>query len=326
MGGFAGFFARRHYELTVEVTEGAARGGPTGPGARALSGLAALLDDADSAEASLHGAGTPVSTGTHAFAALLDDLTVNGIGHARRPAPVGQEAAAAHVFGPARAPVPPTPVPPPASTVPTAATPIVPVPPIPVPASTVLPTGAVPTVAVPMLPVPTVAVPMQSSPLPATPTATARVPSLRSQPGDLVLVVGLRADAVRVASAMASSVIAATVRVAGDAGADGAVRAEDRRGALAARAAGVERGSAAFVACGWDARTAEIITALSPDQVWVAVDAGRKSDDTAHWVGTVVDTVPVAGVAVEGASTTASPETVRELGLPIGWVDGRPIP
>jgi hypothetical protein len=152
-----------------------------------------------------------------------------------------------------------------------------------------------------------------------------RAPALRSQSGDLVLIVGLGNDSVRVASAMVAGSASASLRVAGDAAAEHIARTEDRRGALAARAAGVERGAATFVACGWDARTADIVAALEPDQVWLAVDAGRKSEDTARWASTVTAVVPVAGVAVEGVNATASPETVRELGLAIGWVDGRRI-
>ena len=62
--------------------------------------------------------------------------------------------------------------------------------------------------------------------------------------------------------------------------------------------------------------------AVQPDQVWVAVDASRKPDDTARWVHAVAARIPVDAVAVEGTEHTATPDTVEELNLPIGWVDG----
>jgi hypothetical protein len=83
-----------------------------------------------------------------------------------------------------------------------------------------------------------------------------------------------------------------------------------------------------FVALGLDRRTLdrpnweELVLGLSPDQVWLVVDAGRKPDDTALWVNTVAARIPVDAVAVEGSALTATPDTVDELNLPIGWVDG----
>lgn len=85
VGGIRGFFARQHYEVTVEVAaEVAAETPPRGRRAAQHSvdlptrlGIAALLDDADAAEALAHGPATVerLSTGTDGFARLMDELT-----------------------------------------------------------------------------------------------------------------------------------------------------------------------------------------------------------------------------------------------------------
>jgi hypothetical protein len=51
------------------------------------------------------------------------------------------------------------------------------------------------------------------------------------------------------------------------------------------------------------------------------VDAGRKQEDTARWVKVLASQLNVTAVAVVGADETATPDTVRDLGLPVGWVD-----
>jgi hypothetical protein len=153
---------------------------------------------------------------------------------------------------------------------------------------------------------------------------------LRS-PGDLVLVIGLAPDASAVAWSMATDRGFAEVRSAGVAVPAAEPRVDDRRAAMQARADGVRRGRCMLVAFGLDrggrgiARHAETLRALSPDQVWVAVDAGRKPDDTARWVREVRAILPVDAVAVQGNADTDTPETIGSLGLPVGWVDGRPL-
>ena len=292
VGGLAGFFAKRHFEVSVEVGAPSTTGSRVVIDAPARAGIAALLADAEEQEAALQlgsprgaaaGAGAagarsgaggsasvlgdvgrpvapPVlgvddsvpSTRTPAFAELLQDLSYNA------PSPVAPEPLAS-----------------PSARVPVADT------------TTLLP-----------------------------------VPAPLRRPGDLVLVVGLAADAVAVAGAMAASVGSASVCASGSA--PGATRVDDRRGALAARARGVERGETAFVACGWGADAPAILSAVRPDQVWVAVDAGRKPEDTARWIAAVASAVPIDALAAVGSGDTATPETVEELGLPIGWIDDRP--
>ncbi|MCP2032945.1 hypothetical protein L1277_003058 [Okibacterium sp. HSC-33S16] len=154
-------------------------------------------------------------------------------------------------------------------------------------------------------------------------------PAPLSAPGDLVLVIGAPVDALAVVRSMAAASDAVEIAVAGTVENTGAPRVDDRRTAVRARAMGVQNSSPVFVAYGLDRGPspapgwADTVGSISPDQVWVAIDAGRKPDDTAAWVNTVAALIPVDAVAVEGSAFTTSPETVEQLNLPIGWVDGR---
>lgn len=275
VGGVGGFFAKRHIEVTVEITEPSAHGSRVVIDPPARVGIAALLQDAEEREDALRfgapGAGAPgagipgaapssaggtasvPSTRTETFAEIMDDLTFNA---------------------------PPT------------------------------------------SPPPIVAFPGEPPAAEVTTTLIA-VPAPLASPGDLVLVIGLAADALAVATAMAASVGATTIHSSG-AATGGSGRVDDRRSAVAARATGVELGESVFVACGWGADALDGVTAMQADQVWVAVDAGRKPDDTARWVARVASAVHIDAVATVGSVDTSTPETVEELGLPIGWVDGRP--
>jgi hypothetical protein len=154
------------------------------------------------------------------------------------------------------------------------------------------------------------------------------VPRPLGAPGDLILVIGAAVDALSVVRSMAAASSTREIAVAGSIELAGTVRVDDRRSAVRARAIGVHTISPVFVAFGLDRSTMdrsnwdELVLSISPDQVWVAVDAGRKPDDTALWVHAVAARIPIDAVAVEGSALTASPETVEELNLPIGWVDG----
>jgi hypothetical protein len=243
VGGIRGFFARQHYEVTVEVPAPGTRVAEPRLDLPTRLGIAALLDDADDAETRLQ-AGTPgriMSTESRGFAALLDELS--------------------------------------------AATALV----------------AVPAPARPVLPRPL------------------------GGAGDLVLVIGTAADSLTVAGSMAAG--AGEVCAAGTVSAEGVERVDDRRSALGARARGVGNGHGTFVAFGLgpagpDARGVAALQGVGADQVWVVVDAGRKSEDTARWVQAVAAAVPVDAIAAEGLGFTSSPGTVEELGLPIAWKDG----
>lgn len=173
--------------------------------------------------------------------------------------------------------------------------------------------------------------------VPVSPAGPAHLaaPAVCREPGDLILVLGLPQHPLAVAQSMALLVQGA-VFVAGQsvdteplAARRGMVRLEDRRTAMAARALGVRRAQASFVALGTDlqalARRPEdlrdLVGALAPDQVWAVVDATRKSEDTAGWLARVAGFTTVDALAVIGSEHTTTPETVNMLGVPVGWVE-----
>ena len=141
-------------------------------------------------------------------------------------------------------------------------------------------------------------------------------PRLRGK-GDLTLVVGLGPDARAAAAILAASADADVLPVA------------DRREALAARAEGVRRecpivGVVELPRVDAVPGLAASLAAIAPDQVWAAVDVGRKLDDTALWVRAVDAVLAVDGIAAHGAALTASPWAVGALGLPLLWLDAPP--
>ncbi|MEC5180952.1 hypothetical protein [Arthrobacter sp. CG_A4] len=169
----------------------------------------------------------------------------------------------------------------------------------------------------------------------AAPTTTApaprreMVPTVLSGVGDLVVLVGLGDDALDAALAMSTAAGGADVRTAGKLSAYGHLHVEGRQGATAARAHAVLTEQTVVVAFGLGkARDAiarlQSVAALSADQLWVAVDAGRKAEDTARWVGVLAAQLTISAVAVVGAAETSTPETVNRLGLPLGWIDSAP--
>jgi hypothetical protein len=294
--GIAGLFSKRYVEATVELPErgrrAAGRPVPDAP-AEAFSptpaqrvGLAALLADADDADEGFDGilsgsqepgssasggrslaggasapsapaappaaAAPTVSTRSHAFADLMDDLAFNGV----VPAPV----------------VPPQTPTPPAVFVPVT------------PASGAAERSA-----------------GGGSAAPASSRSSVDAPALLDGPGDLIVVLGERPEVVAVAQAIAegSTGTRPSVRVAGSAVNGRFVAVDDRRSALDARAAGVQLDRATIVALGWDsahpAAAASIVEALGPDQVLIAVDAGRKHADTERWFSAATASIAVDG-------------------------------
>ena len=135
-------------------------------------------------------------------------------------------------------------------------------------------------------------------------------PDVSRGAGDLVVVVGRPGDAFRVAAQMASTFGLRSVDVS------------DRRSGILARATGVHENSAVVTALAWDAAAPAALEAIAADQVWVAVDVGRKHDDTARWVEAVRAVAPVVAAAVVGEDDTATPGTVHLLGVPVGWREG----
>ena len=166
------------------------------------------------------------------------------------------------------------------------------------------------------------------APVAARARRRARPVVLLKAPGDLVVVAGIGDDALTVARSLAGERGGAQI-VAGGAqqAAPGAPSVTDSRTAFSARARGVENGRATIVAYAvepGDARLAGHAAALAsirPDQLWLAVDASRKPEDTEAWVNAVCTVAPVQAIAVLRTAWTSTPETVRSLGLPEGWSD-----
>jgi hypothetical protein len=264
VGGIRGLFSRQYFEVTVELqpdvpTEDTRRSRRARLDVEARLGIAALLADADEAEARIQGTstGASVSTGSNHFAELMDDLTFN----------------------------------------------------------TVPPVAA-------------------AVPVPAAVQRPATIPVPLGGVGDLVVIVGLHQDAAAVATSMAALDRSGSTDAVERAGTlAGLAPGWDRRRALAARALGVKGGRAVFVAFGLESERnpaalavqAETLRTIGADQLWVAVDAGRKAQDTANWVRSLAALLPVDGVGVVGAASTSSPETVEQLPLPVGWIDGLPV-
>jgi hypothetical protein len=240
-GGISGFFAQRHYEVTIEVPDDTAQDAHAFD-LPARAGIAALLEDADNADLGVVSAPTTprLSTDSVDFTAIMADLTVNTM----RPVP-----------------------------------------------KPVASTG------------------------PATLTGA----------GDLVVVVGLAGDSLRIARTMLVNPGESALRIAGDLYEPTLGRVDDRRSLLGARASGVEGGHSVMVAFGlgsatFDFAKTDALRRLHPDQVWVVVDASRKQSDTERWVSAVKSAVTVDGAVAFGRELTSTPESVAEFGLPVRWV------
>ncbi|AOY72559.1 hypothetical protein IG195_03670 [Arthrobacter sp. TES] len=171
-------------------------------------------------------------------------------------------------------------------------------------------------------------------PLPPSDASNGKVPAPLEGNGNVILLVGLGDDALGPALEMSIAAGGSDVRTAGELTAFGHLHVSGRQSAMAARAQAVLTGQNVVVAYGLGKASdipeqAHAIAGLSADQVWVVADARRKAGDTAAWVRalqTLLSTEPVgvSALAVIGASETASPETVDGLGIPVGWVDGKP--
>lgn len=156
------------------------------------------------------------------------------------------------------------------------------------------------------------------------------VPIPDHSPGDLILVVGLGDDALRVAHSLARIGIASDVRVGGILTVSASDPVVDRRSALGARAEAVNAGRAVIVAVGLspdvDTMSSETLRALlgplGSDWVWAVVDVSRKPQDTARWVDGLRGAVGVDALAVVGSEFTATPHTASMLNVPVGWADG----
>ncbi|WP_199422575.1 hypothetical protein [Actinotalea solisilvae] len=155
-------------------------------------------------------------------------------------------------------------------------------------------------------------------------------PVLRLDAG-VVAVVGEPDAALRTAMQMAyrAGIDPHDVVVAGDLG---PVPGHGRRVQTAAAAARLRSRAgegATLVAVGVDAdggaAAADLLEALAPDQCWAAVDAGRRVAETRRWLREVGARRPFDAVAAMGTFHAQSPGAVLNLGVPVGWVDGLPV-
>lgn len=295
-GGIKGFFAKQHYEVTVELPETASYGVhsmdlPT------RVGLAALLDDADAAETSLADVGEPdptqPSTATPDFAALLRQMTLD----TATPAEVvrGSEL----TLFPGLLPVAGSAFLAPGG---------------PISSGGVVAGALASASAVPPEPL-------------TSPGDLVLCIGLRS---DVISVATDWADA---AGATLVRCVPSKRAALGAAPANSAPTMSDRRDAAAVRARGVERGgvciaivelTGAQAAADSQAlveRERQLGTAASvlADQLWLVVDASRKIEDTAAWVAACREAVDVHGIVAIGRSETSSPDSVRALGIPVLW-------
>jgi hypothetical protein len=161
--------------------------------------------------------------------------------------------------------------------------------------------------------------------VPGVPAVPA-VPVVLEGPGDAVLIVGLGPDALTVALSMASARKGSLVRTAGSFRAEGYGHLVGRTGFTSVRADAVIAGKPVFVAFGLGADgtvRAPALAELKADQVWLAVDATRKPSDTLAWTRKVGWATQTDALAVLNSQNTLTPQSVNELGLPVGWLDDR---
>ena len=152
-------------------------------------------------------------------------------------------------------------------------------------------------------------------------------PLIHDTAGGIILFIGLGDDALVVARSLARSVRSSDVRLGGRILGDVLPRVDDRRQAAAFRTQSIRSESIGLLAWGVGLGAADVpssvqvLRAIDADQIWIVVDASRKSEDTAAWVALVRASVPAQAIAVLHGVATATPESVDALGLPVGWSD-----
>ncbi len=315
VGGVAGFFAKRVVDVTVDLPEPATNSAAHDFGMAKRVGIAALLEEADAAEEQVApGVDAPaLSTQSGGFASVLDGLRIDV-----EPMPAFGAGAAARPPSNAR----------PAWAMPDAQT-------------TPAPARRAERVAVATRPAGPIVVSRLDDPpaeeiVFAQPVPRSRVgkvreglpPAQRTRPGDLLVVVGLGDDAVRVALDVRDRLQTGYVCDGGAVEGNTRRRVDDRRDSLAARAYGVRSGQPVIVAYGIaDGDVAagrfEGLTNIDGDQVWAVVDATRKHLDTKRWLDDLRRRVQVDAIASIRVPLTSTPETLAQLGLPEAWTDAR---
>lgn len=304
-GGFAGFFAKERYEMTVDVPDEddrpvrafAHRPGPAAP----ARGIDDLLDAADAADGPAASPASPgVSTTSREFAAVLDQVrSLVGVPDPDVVVPTPRPADAALAGAAALALVPPVPAPEP--------------PPAPPYAPGVGLRAELVRLGVPvrLLDAGPMTLGAVLGRLPAPPPPPRGV-------GQVLVVVG-EGDGPRA--------VARTLAVRWGLP-DGRVHELDASATVVPPAR--DGGTAQVVALRVGpehhdrSRAAHALASLGADQVWAATDARTKPADVAAWVAAVGAERPVDALAVQGLLDTAAPGTVLEPGLPVAWVDGVP--
>ena len=338
VGGIAGIFGKRVVDVTVELPDRAAPDGAHEFSMRSRVGLAALLEDADAAElgpASAYGddpwsvpaPAAAVSTQGGDFASVLDALRIDvepaetGGGTPARPLRRTPAVPAPEVFTQVRPPRAPM-------RAITAATPV-----------RVL--EATPVRRAPHPPQPAPVRPPQ--PAPATPAEVAAVqqyvwatpkprsrmgrttpgapPPQRNRAGDLLLLVGIGEDPMRVAKALRDRMQKGYVCDGGMLEGNTRRRVDDRRGAVAARAYGVRSDQPVIVAYGVGMgplaeRELEQLMSIDSDQAWLVVDAAREPEETLEWTGRLRGRLQVDAVASLRAQRGVRHEAIAAIGLP----------
>jgi len=347
VGGIAGIFGRRVIDVTVELPDEAAPDGAHEFSMRSRVGLAALLDDADAQDlgpAGAHGEDpwarpapvAGVSTQGGDFASVLDALRID-------VEPAG-EAGGGTPARPLRRREPPV-TPTVFTAVPTSQFATLRPTPTPAPAQ---PMRAIPRAAavraLESAPRPAAAAPVpQGPPTPeeiaaaqqyvwATATPRSRTgratpgapPPRRDRPGDLLLLVGVGDDAMRVAKGMRDRMQKGYVCDGGFLEGNTRRRVDDRRGAVAARAYGVRSDQPVIVAYGVPRGAVpddelEGLFSIDSDQAWLVIDAERDPEETLEWTGRLRGRLQVDAVASLRAPRTGRAEALEAIGLPEAW-------
>lgn len=342
VGGIAGIFGRRVIDVTVEVPDRAAPDGAHEFSMRSRVGLAALLDDADAADlgparaygddpwGSAPAPAAAVSTQGGDFASVLDALRIDV-----EPS----EAAGGTPARPLRREPPVTPqlftqIRPPRHQM-RAVTASVPV--------KALEASPARQAAARRLPAPP---PLPTPPGPPTPAEIAAVqqyvwattkprsrmgrttpgspPPQRNRAGDLLLLVGIGDDPMRVAKGLRDRMQKGYVCDGGSIEGNTRRRVDDRRGAVAARAYGVRSDQPVIVAYGvGNGPLAEVeleqLLSIDSDQAWLVVDAGREPEETLEWTGRLRGRLQVDAVASLRVQRGVRHEALTAIGLPEAW-------
>lgn len=340
VGGIAGIFGRRVIDVTVEVPDRAAPDGAHEFSMRSRVGLAALLDDADAADlgpASAYGddpwgsAPAPaaaVSTQGGDFASVLDALRIDV-----EPG----EAAGGTPARPLRREPPATPqvftqIRPPRHQMRavTASVPVKVLEASPVrPAPLRRPPAPLPTPPGPPTPAEIAAVQQYVW---ATTKPRSRMgrttpgspPPQRNRAGDLLLLVGIGEDPMRVAKGLRDRMQKGYVCDGGSLEGNTRRRVDDRRGAVAARAYGVRSDQPVIVAYGVGRgplaeQELEQLLSIDSDQAWLVVDAGAEPEETLEWTGRLRGRLQVDAVASLRVQRGVQHEALTAIGLPEAW-------